>query len=290
MASLLRRALLLAASATALLVAACGGSGSVESQLNPSRIVVFGDNFASLNPRYTIDMSGAANWTERVASHYGRTLTAAASGGTSYAAPDARIAAVAQQIDTFLASGRFSDSDLVILNAGTVDLLAELAEFDAGSQSSDQMVSDAGQAGRALGAQVHRLVSAGAKQVVVVGPYNLGRSPLAIETGRVSLLTNASGKFNEELLVSIVDLGANVLYVDLAFHFNLVSASPTSYNLTNGTAGACLDANPTPTCTASTLKSGVDPSAYLFADRVYPTPAGNALFGDWAHERIRNRW
>lgn len=290
MASLLRRALLLAASATALLVAACGGSSTVESQLNPSRIVVFGDNFASINPRYTINNGSATNWTERVASRYGVTLASSSSGGTSYAAGDARIAGVAQQVDTFLASGSFGASDLVIVNAGTADVLAELAEVEAGSQSSDQMLADVAQAGRNLGAQVRRLVSAGAKQVIVTGPYNLGRSPRAIESGQVSLLTNASGKFNEELLVSIVDLGANVLYVDLAFYYNLVTASPSSYGLTNATTGACLDTNPTPTCTDATLKAGVNPAGFLFADRIYPTAVGNTLFGDWAYDRIRTRW
>jgi phospholipase/lecithinase/hemolysin len=290
MASLLRRALLLAASATALLVAACGGSSTVESQLNPSRVVVFGDNFASINPRYTISNGSAINWTERVASRYGVTLTASSAGGTSYAAGDARVANVAQQVDTFLASGTFRASDLVIVNAGTIDVLAELAEVEAGSQSSSQMLADVAQAGRNLGAQVRRLVSAGAKQVIVTGPYNLGRSPRAIESGQVSLLTNASGKFNEELLVSIVDLGANVLYVDLAFYYNLVTASPSSYGLTNGTTGACLDTNPTPSCTDATLKAGVNPAAYLFADRIYPTAVGNTLFGDWAYDRIRTRW
>lgn len=289
MASLLRRALLLAASATALLVAACGG-GSVESQLKPTRIVVFGDNFASINPRYTIDNGSAINWTERLASRYGLTLAPSSSGGTSYAAADARIPAVAAQIDAFLAASSFASSDLVVINAGISDILAELNALEAGSQSSDQMLADVGQAGRDLGAQVRRLASAGAKQVLVVGPYNLGRSPRAIETSQVSLLTNASGKFNEELLVSIVDLGGNVLYADLAFYYNLVTASPGSYGLNNGTTGACLDANPTPSCTGSTLKAGVDPALYLFADRIYPTPAGNTLFGDYAYERVRARW
>jgi phospholipase/lecithinase/hemolysin len=293
----LRRALLLAASATALLLAACGGSDTVESQLNPSRIVVFGDNFASIDPRYTINNSSAVNWTERLASRYGRTLAASASGGTSYAAGDARIAAVQQQSDAFLAGNSFAASDLVIINAGTADILAELAEVDASSQSQDQMKADVIQAGSDMAAQVRRLVSAGAKQVAVVGPYDLGKSPLAIETSRVGLLSEASGLFingpqrgQGGLKANIADLGANVLFVDLAFYYNLVVSSPGTYGLSNATAGACLDSNQTPSCTDSTLKSGVDPAVYLFADRIYPTAAGNRLFGDWAFERIRERW
>ena len=42
----LRRAVLVAASAASLLLAACG-SGTIESQLTPARIIVFGDEAVS---------------------------------------------------------------------------------------------------------------------------------------------------------------------------------------------------------------------------------------------------
>ena len=65
----MRRALLALASVSALLTAACG-SGTIESQLQPSRIVVFGDGFSDLGQggtRYTVNDGGINIWTQQVA-------------------------------------------------------------------------------------------------------------------------------------------------------------------------------------------------------------------------------
>ena len=43
-------------------------------------------------------------------------------------------------------------------------------------------------------------------------------------------------------------------------------------------------------CTTNTIVSGADYNLYLFADRVYPTPAAQRKFGDYAFQRIRARW
>ena len=77
----------------------------------------------------------------------------------------------------------------------------------------DRVVA-ARKAGQELATQVRRLVTAGAKHVVVTGTYDLGKTPWATAINQVSLLNDASSRFNEGLLVNIVDLGANVLYVD----------------------------------------------------------------------------
>ena len=313
----LRRALLWAATASALALAACG-SGSIESQLTPSRIVVFGDGMADLGQtgsRYTINDGSVNIWTQQLATRFGMSLTTAAGGGTSYATGNARVLVepdaagnaatptVKEQIDGFLATGSFNANDLVIVNAGTADVIAEAAAFAAGTQTRDQMVANLQQAGRDLGAQARRLVQAGARQVVVVGPYNLERSPWAkqVESLKGPLL-DASTRFNEAMLVSVVDLGANLLYVDAALYFNLVEASPTAYALEEDTALACtsVDAGPgigtgtgqvnSALCTPSTLAAGINPIYYLFADRVYVTPVAHRLFGDYAYDKIRERW
>ena len=116
------------------------------------------------------------------------------------------------------------------------------------------------------------------------------------------LLTELSGRFNDELLVSIVDLGSNVLYVDAALYFNLVTSAPAAYGLRDATSIACTSADPgqgigtgtgqvnSALCTPSTLLPGIDPAAYLFADRLYFTPVGNRLFGDYAFDRMKERW
>lgn len=311
----MRRGLLALASASALVLAACG-SGSIESRLQPTRIVVFGDGFSDVGQtgkRYTVNDNGINMWTQELALNFGVALTPVSAGGTAYATLNARVSAkpdaagnsatptVVQQIDTFLAASAIGSEDLVIVNGGISDIIAEMAQLNAGAQTSEQMLADARQAGRDLGAQVHRLVGAGARHVVVVGTYDLGISPWARSTGQASLLSEASAKFNTELLVSIVDLGATALYVDAALLYNLMYNNPALYALGNSLDPVCnsVDAGVgigtgtgqvnSALCTTSTLID-TNYGAYLFADRVYPAAAGHIKFGDYAFARVRARW
>jgi len=312
----LRRARLLAACAVGLVLAACGG-GSIESQLHPSRIVAFGDAFADLGQngaRYTVNDGSVNNWTQFVANAFALPLAPSATGGSSYARGTARLLAkpdasgsnatptVKEQIDTFLAGQSFSANDLVIVNAGIGDVTVQAQAAITGAQTRDQMLANVAQAGRDLGAQVRRLVQAGATHVVVVGPYNLGRSPWAIQLKQESLLQDASSRFNEQMLVSVVDLGANVLYVDAALYLNLVSSAPTSYEFNNATEVSCtsIDAGAgigtganqvnSNLCNSGTLAFPADPKRSMWADRIYPTPLAHRLFGEYAYNRIRERW
>ena len=208
---------------------------------------------------------------------------------------------MADQISTFLAGNTPTANDLVVVNGGISDIIAETAQLNAGAQTNEQMLADVKQAGRDLAAQVRRLVKAGATHVVVVGTYDLGRSPWATATGQAALLSEASTKFNTELLVSIVDLGANVLYVDAALLYNLMISNPEFYALTNAVDPVCNSVDPGPgigigagqinsaLCTTSTLVN-TSYALYLFADRVYPTPAAHIKFGDYAYGRVRARW
>jgi len=312
----MRRALLALASTSVLLLAACG-SGTIESQLQPARIIAFGDGMADLGQgcsRYTVNDSTVNIWTEAVALAFTLPLNNAKAGGASYARGNVRITGkpdaagdsstptVREQIDTFLASNTLSPNDLVLISAGTSDIVAEVAQLNASAQTSDQMLADIGQAGRDLGAQVRRLVQAGGQHVVVVGPYDLGKSPWATSTAQVDRLSQASSRFNEQLLLSIVDLGANVLYVDAALLYNLMVGSPTAYDMTNSTDLVCTSVDSGPgigtganqvnsaLCNASTVVTGANYALYLFADRIYPTPVGQRKFGDYAYQRIRARW
>lgn len=312
----MRRALLALAPVLALLLAACG-SGTIESQLNPSRLVVFGDGLSDLGQtgkRYTVNDGTASIWTEQVALSYGLTVTTAAAAGTSYATGNARVntkpdaagngatPTVKEQIDTFLATGTIGANDLIIVSGGTADIIAEIAKLNSGAQTSDQMLANVKQAGRDLAAQVRRLVTAGATHVVAVGAYQLGRSPWATSTGQVDLLTSTSTSFNDELLVSMVDLGANVLYVDAALLFNLMTANPSSFDMVNATDAVCTSVDPGPgigtgpgqvnsaLCNTATLVVGADYNRYVFADRVYPSAQAQRKFGEYAYARIHDRF
>ncbi len=310
----LRRAFVLAASS--VLLAACGGGGDVVSQLQPSRIVAFGDGFSDVGQvggaRYTVNGVGGV-WSQQLAARYGLPLNAAAAGGTSYATGNARVTAkpdaagnaatpaIAEQISAFLsAGGAFGSNDLVLVNGGISDIVVQARGVVTGSQGVDAARSNVSQAGRELGDQVRRLVGAGARQVVVVGSYNLGRSPWARGIGQTSLLENLSSRFNEQLLISIADLGSRVLYVDLAFYFNLVTANPGAYSLDDAATVVCNTVDPGPgigigagqvnsaLCNTGTVVA--DPARRLFADPVYPTPRGHQLFGDYAYDRVRGRF
>jgi phospholipase/lecithinase/hemolysin len=325
----LRRAWLLAACAPVLLLAACGG-GSTVSQLTPSRIIAFGDAMADIGQdgaRWTINDGSLNNWTLVVASDYGRPLVPSAQGGLSFATGNARVTlkpdavgnagtpTVTEQISTFLASNTPGADDLILVNAGTSDVIVQAKAVLDGAISEGQALANVDQAGRELGAQVRRLVSAGAHHVIVMGTYNLGRSPWAAQTGQSGLLQRLSSgpsstgvnqprSFNESLLISMVDLGADVLYVDAALQFNLITGNPSSasFNLSDASTTGCTSVDPGPgigtgagqvnshLCTANTLQAGVDPTRFLFADRIYPTPRGHQLLGDFAFGRIRDRF
>jgi len=315
-ANWMRRTVLVAACASAALLAACGSS-TTESAITPDRFIAFGDansDVGQKGTRYTVNDGSVNNWTLQVTANYGKPLTPVSAGGLSYAVGNARIKAkpdatgdastptVTEQIDTFLATRSFTAGDLVIVGAGLSDVTAEGQAVITGAKTRDQMLTAVGQAGRDLAAQVRRLVQAGATHVVVMGSYNLGRSPWAIATRQEALLQDASSRFNEQLLVSIVDLGANVLYIDAALYLNLVTGTPAAYALGEAKVPACtsVDAGAgigtgagqvnSRLCTPGTIVTGADYNSYLFADRIHLTPVGHRLLGDYAYNRIRERW
>lgn len=297
------------------LLSSCGGS--VESQFSPTRVLAVGDGFADLGQdgaRYTINDGTVNNWSQYLAQAYGLDLAASAGGGWSFATGHARVGThpdaagnaatptVREQVDALLAATTPAATDLVVVNAGTADLVAEAHAYFSGTRTRDDLTANAKQAGADLGTQVRRLVDAGATHVMVVGPYNLGKSVWAQEIDGASVLEDATTKFNNQLLISIEDLGETVLYVDAAYYFNLVTGSPSSYDLDNVETEACTSVDGgagigtgsgqvnSHLCDGNTLLAGIDPAKYLFADRVYVTPVAHRLFGAYAYDRIRERW
>jgi phospholipase/lecithinase/hemolysin len=310
----LRRAWLLAAAA--VLLAGCGGGEDVTSQLTPGRVIVFGDAMADVGQtgaRYTVNDGTLNNWPLYVADSYGHDVQPSNSGGFGYAWGNARVASkpdaagnaatptVREQVDAFLARTSPRADDLIILAAGTSDVIAQVQAVIEGRQASEAMQANVGQAGRELAEQVKRLVAAGAEHVVVSGPYNLGRSPWGRQTGRNEIMEAASSEFNEELLVALVDYGRTVLYVDMALFVNQLTASGAG-QFRNANEVVCESTDPGPgigtgtgqvnsrLCTPSTIRSDANYNDYLFADRVYLTARGNQRLGEYARDRIRNRW
>jgi outer membrane lipase/esterase len=317
----MRRVLTALAPAALLALAACG-SGTIESQFVPTRVLAFGDGLTDLGQkgtRYTVNSvplndASLSIWAQFVALDYGLGLSKASTGGTDYATGNARIVAkpdaagdattptVNEQIDTFLATNTLGPNDLVLLNGGISDIIVQMAALRAGSQSTAQAVANVRQAGSDLAAQAKRLVAAGAQHIGIVGAYDLGRSPWAAAIGQQALLSTMSTEFNNGLLVGIVDQGKNMIYVDAALLFNLMTGNPTLYTLTDVTTPVCTSVDPGPgigiganqvnsaLCTTSTIIAGVNFTTYMFADAVYPGPIAQSKLGDVAFQKIHSRW
>ena len=315
-ANWMRRTVLVAACVSAALLAACGSS-TTDSAITPARFIAFGDANSDVGQngsRYTVNDGSVNNWTSELVAKYGKSLTAVSAGGTSYAVGNARVSAkpdaagsnttltVKEQIDSFLASNTFTGDDLVMINGGISDVIANMAAVNAGTMTTEQMITASRQAGTDFAAQIRRLVNAGAKYVVVAGTYDLSKTPWATDIGRTTVLNSASSAFNEGLLVGIVDLGANVLYVDLAYYVNLYTSSPSAYGFENATKAVCTSVDATDgigigagkvnsaLCTTSTLLASANQDKYAFADSVYLTPSAQRQFGTYAYDRLRSRW
>ena len=308
----MRRMALLAACASAVVLSACGSS-TIDSALVPTRIISFGDGLSDLGQtgtRYTVNDNTINIWTQQLAADYGLNLSTKASGGTSYATAHVRVKlkpdavgsntslTVSQQIDQFLASDTFGSNDVVVINGGLSDLIVQAQNYTNDSTLDLAMT----QAGNDLAAQVQRLVAAGAKYVLVAGLYDASKSPWGIQSNLGGSLSTAVQDFNSALLVAINNLGANVLYVDGAYYYNLVTGSPNSYGLTDSTDLACNSVDSgvgigigtgqvnSGLCNINTIVSGVDYTKYVFADKVYFTPAAQTLFGNYAYGRMKARW
>ena len=333
----LRRIVTATACMALLAIAGCGSS-TIQSALTPTSFVMFGDSFSYMSPTVTVgptasgsftvndgSAGGQMMWPGQLAASYGFVTQVQGGPGTvaqqqaltNYAQANARIntvpdaignastLTVKQQVDAYLASNAPGASDVLVIQGGVGDIIAEMASVTAGAESQATMLTNLAQAGTDLGTQVRRLVNAGAKHVLVVGPYNLGRSPWASAIGQTALLQQATSQVTNALLVSVVDLGANVLYVDAAYYLNWVTGAPGSYGLTDATTVVCNSPDPSGVgigidaawngvdsafCNTSTINANLNYTLYAFADYVYFTPTVQRLFGSYAYSQLHARW
>jgi outer membrane lipase/esterase len=289
----LRRAFLALASASLALLAGCGSSEVVDP-FYPTRMLSVGDGFSDLGQdgnRYTVNDGTVNIWTEYMASLYGLPLRPSDKGGLSYARGDALVSGDGNSIETqvtkMLAANTLVAGDLVVLNGGVTDIVLTAARPDISYSEKTAIVQAAG---KALGAQVIRLVNAGAKHMLVAGVWPLGNTPLGTETGQVDNLNNLTLAFNNAFKVAIVNLGANVLYLDSSTYYYNVYNNPTAYPpLNNVTTKACTTVLVTQ-CTPLTITPGFDYNTLLFANGAYPTPTGHRLLGGYTQSQVTARW
>ncbi|HWS04463.1 MAG TPA: SGNH/GDSL hydrolase family protein [Burkholderiaceae bacterium] len=289
----LRRLLLALTCATAGLLAACG-SGSIVDPFTPTRVLSVGDSFSDLGQdgkRYTVNDDTVNIWSQQAAINWGLPLVASNKGGLSYARGDALVAGptgntIEAQVTELLSKNTLQKGDLVLVNGGVADVLTNVAAHGFSAQATANVEA----AGAALGAQVLRLVNAGATHVLVGGLYPLGLSPLGVSTQQGTNFTNITLAFNNALKLSMVNLGANVLYLDSSQYFSNVYYNPTAYPpLDNSSTVACTTVLVTD-CTPATITPGFDYNTLLYASSVYFTPTAHRLLGNYAFNRVKDRW
>lgn len=309
----IRRTALAAVCASVTLLAACGSS-TTESALKPDHLISFGDSYSYVgNARYTVNNGSTNNWALQLLEHY-KSAGTASGGLVSYAEGNVRLSAhpdaagsgttttVTEQIDRFLAKQNPGANDIILVNAGISDLLVGMAAVRAGTLTPAQFVAEAQQNGQKLAELVRKLVTAGAPHIVVTGTYNLGKTPWAKTIGQESLLSDASSRFNEAMLVAINNLGKNVLYLDAAYYVNLYTSAPSSFAFDNATTPVCTSVDTgngigigtgqvnSMLCTPDTLIAGASVDKYVFADSVYLTPSAHRQLGTYAYDKLRVRW
>lgn len=330
-ANWMRRTFAIAACASATLLAACGGSSTVDS-VTPTRIISFGDTVSDLGQgpsgaRYTVNDGSVNNWIAEVAYRYGITATAANAGGAGYARGNARVSladasgvtnapSVTQQVDAFLAGGgSFTPTDFVFIGGGQSDIIAGMNEYLAGTKTQAEFNADMVTAAQQLGAQVDRLVNAGAPHVLVSDSPNVSRSLWASQLNTAhpnanpmpdAVLQSAVSAFNQAALSAVGSYsGTKVLFVDLEGFFNSISGTlggSAGSGFSNNTAAICTTVDPTNglniganqinslLCNANTLLSGATLSTYVFADPLNYTPAAHVVVGDRVYNRMKANW
>ncbi len=315
-----RRALVAVAAVLGVLLTSCGG-GTTEGLLVPSRFLSLGDGMSDVGQKgatakYTVNDGSVTTWVEQVVNNYAATdpVRPSGAGGLGFAQGNARVntspdaagnaatLTITQQADALLGAGPIGANDVILMNAGTGDIVAEMRAVLAGAQSEAQMVVNLKQIAKAYGKQVRRLVESGAKHIVVVGASDLSRSPWAVAIGQTVALNTASIEFNTAFVVSIVDLGNQVLYVDLANFIDAYTSFPSTYGFKDGVNAVCTSVDPGPgigiganmvnsaLCSPTTVISGADYNTYVFADALHFTPALQRAFGNLVFSRLSSRW
>ncbi|MFY0402945.1 autotransporter outer membrane beta-barrel domain-containing protein [Pantoea dispersa] len=93
-------------------------------------------------------------------------------------------------------------------------------------------------------------------------------------------VTALSDGYNQQEEAGLVALNGNIVRADIAGLFNEVIANPQRYGLSNTLGMACPVGTSAAECTSSTPGFS-NAQAYLFADRLHPSPAVHAMIADY---------
>lgn len=240
-------------------------------------------------------------------------------GGTSYAAPGAKVANAATQLVTASGAGKLGSGVLVTVSAGQNDVL----EVFASSATQASKIAEVSNRANALAQTVIGLLNTGAK-VVVVGVPGLEYSPYAIaqtsstgncntDRGDVTVQCNNDmaqlvSAFNSTLIIGSKSLGLKGLqdYATSGRQLAFVDAQAITrtYALTQSYAAnarlcsASLMARADGTansssllyCNSNTLDSALNASLTLWADDTHMGPVLHSALGSRAYTLVSNQF
>jgi outer membrane lipase/esterase len=296
----LRRPLAWLLAGAAVLLAACGGGTTQIQAYQPPRLTAFGDESSSLTSdgrKYavnefgsdgvTLDCNAAPIWIQDVARAFNFgfaqcPVSGAETKALTRAAPGARVADVVRQVDAHVAAGGFQNEELVLVLAGTWDVLDLYAQFPA--RSRDELINEARARGVRLAEQVNRMVGLGARVVILTIP-DLGLSPYGIAQGTQGalLMTDLTAALNGRVRATIINDGRLIGLV-LADEFVQTAArAPGYFGLSNAKDAVCTAA--LPNCTTKTVADGATASLYLWASDRWLGMGGHRQLGALAVAR-----
>lgn len=168
-------------------------------------------------------------------------------------------------------------SALYTVWAGSNDVLdiANSTETPAQQQASVQ------QAANNETGFIGALIAHGAKDIVVMGVPDLGKTPYEMARPTTDAASSALAQtFNSDMgsaLQAIMATGAaSINYVDTYGLLNTAAANPAAYGFTNVTQPVWTG-NLTDSTSGTLAAAGAAQNGYLFFDNLHPTAAGHAL-------------
>lgn len=287
------------------LVTACGGGTSQSEPFVALRYFAFGDEASALTSTgrnysvnglaadSSIDCTVRPIWTQQMATFYGfvpaecNKAAVADVRARFYAAPGARVAEVAAQVDAQVAAGGFRDKDISTVMVGVNDIVELHGQYPARSEAA--LLAEARARGERAASIVNRLVDLGSKVVVSTIP-DMGLSPWAraqkalfTDTDRAALITRLSTAYNEQLGVKLRLDGRFIGLVQMDLQVQVINRAPGAFGFANVTDGVCAVA--LPNCTTATLVANGDAGLYLWADGTRLSPGGQSQLGSLATSR-----
>ncbi len=281
------------------LVASCGSSVKVD-EFFPARIVSVGDFLSyqgSLANAYanqlTVNDGTVTNWIPQMALDYNLAFDPAVSG---LANPSATVADLPAQLAGF----RAQSSDMLVITAGTNDILNHTLAVLKGDETPASAVSTLSALGLTY-QQFARGQLNNFSHILLLNAYDLKGSPFAqinatsfatrypnYTGGLPQFIQDLTRAFNTAIITNagLYVSGQGVRLFDI--EVLLLSADLQGYGITTAGLGtaACPGLTAGINCNATTADPNYN--TYLYADNIHITPVAQRMIGNYAYTFLRS--